>query len=407
MRPGPANGPRRPEVAPAADGRRPHARQGQWHGMSATNGDDTLVGHNRLPDTIDGLGGNDWLIGLGRNDSLIGGAGDDTLAGGNGDDTLDGGEGNDSLVGGIGSDLLLGGEGADTIFAVSTGNPASDTLNGGAGDDYIFVGNNTSEVITGGGFDVVDLAGYTDGVGGWSQIGTTWTDGVITVQTAGSDVLFTDDGENFFEDPNSVCFAAGTRILTARGQIPVERLRPGDLVATLSGRGAPFAPVLWIGRRRVALAGHPFGANLAPVRIRAGALADGVPRRDLLVSPDHCLYLDGALVPARLLVNGRSVTVEHALPEVTYLHIELVTHDVVLAEGAPAETWLDAGNRAWFENASVALLRVDSTLEAYATRAAEPCAPVVQAGPRLRAIRDAIALRALAAAGGRMPASAA
>ncbi len=374
--------------------------------MSATNGDDTLVG-DEGPNTIDGLDGDDFILGLDGDDSLAGGAGNDTLIGGNGNDTLDGGAGDDSIIGDGGSSLLIGGEGADTLFGITEGDPASQTLDGGPGDDYIFVGNRTGEVITGGGFDVIDLAGYTDGTGGWTQHGTTWTDGVITIETAGSDVLFTDDGESFFEDPNSVCFAEGTRILTARGQVPVEKLRPGDLVATLSGRGGPFAPVLWIGRRRIALAGHPYGANLAPVRIHAGALAEQTPARDLLVSPDHCLFLDGALVPARLLVNGTSITVEHALPEVTYLHIELDTHDVVLAEGAPAETWLDAGNRAWFENASVALLRVDSTLEAYATRAAEPCAPVVQAGPRLRAIREAIALRALEAAGGRVPASAA
>jgi len=194
-----------------------------------------------------------------------------------------------------------------------------------------------------------------------------------------------------------VCFVAGTRILTARGEVPVEALRPGELVATLSGEGSPLKPVVFTGRRRIVLAGHPNAADLSPVRIRAGALGENTPHRDLLVSPDHCLFLDGALVPARLLVNGATITIEQGLAEVTYYHVELPTHDVVLAEGAAAESWLDAGNRAWFENAPTALLRVDATLDAYASAEPEPCAPVIQAGPRLAAIRDLVALHAHAA----------
>jgi hypothetical protein len=190
----------------------------------------------------------------------------------------------------------------------------------------------------------------------------------------------------------TVCFAAGTRILTDRGEAPVESLRAGDLVATLGQGGAPFAPVLFLGQRRIRLAGRA-AAGLAPIRIRAGALAESTPHRDLLVSPDHCLFLDGVLVPARLLVNGQTITLEHGLAEVTYYHIELPRHDVVLADGAPAESWLDCGNRAWFANAPAALLRVDGTLAAHAKAGAAPCAPVLQAGPALAAIRDRIALR--------------
>jgi hypothetical protein len=192
-----------------------------------------------------------------------------------------------------------------------------------------------------------------------------------------------------------VCFAEGTEILTARGEVRVETLRAGDLVATVSGQGAPMKPVLWVGRRKVVLAGNPAADALRPVRIAAGALGEATPHRDLLVSPDHCLYLDGALVPARLLVNGLTVTIERGLGEVAYFHVELEDHDVLLANGAAAESWLDAGNRAWFENAPVALLQVADAPDAYGTAdGATPCAPVVQGGERLAAIRDAIALRA-------------
>ncbi|WP_237217081.1 Hint domain-containing protein, partial [Falsiroseomonas oryziterrae] len=158
--------------------------------------------------------------------------------------------------------------------------------------------------------------------------------------------------------------------------------------------------LLWIGRRRIALAGHASAAELAPVRIRAGALGDATPHRDLLVSQDHCLWLDGALVPARLLVDGVSITLEAGLAEVTYLHVELAGHAVLLAEGAAAESWLDAGNRPWFANADVALLAVAGTPDAHATREAVPCAEVVLGGPRLAVIRDAIGLRAVCAAEG-------
>jgi hypothetical protein len=360
-----------------------------------TSGDDSIVGTNG-PDTIDGLAGNDTIAGLINADSLVGNSGDDFLSGGNGDDTLDGGDDNDYLLGGAGTDLFLGGDGADTLDG--SGGGTNETLDGGAGDDYIFAGPATGTIITGGGTDIVDISGYTP-AGTWTQSGDTWTDGVITVDTTGSTVTFTNDGSTFFSDPNAICFAAGTRILTARGEVAVETLAPGDLVATVSGAGAAMKPVVFLGRRRVALAGNPAAAALAPVRIAAGALAENTPRRDLLVSPDHCLFLDGRLVPARLLVNGGTITVEHCMAEVSYFHIELEGHDVVLAEGAAAESWLDTGNRDWFENAPLARLAVQGPLETQGTGfdAARACAPLVLGGPELAAIRDALALRRPAA----------
>ncbi len=356
--------------------------------------DDFILGDNDLDDTIDGLAGDDQILGFGGNDSLIGNVGNDTLDGGEGNDTLDGGDGNDFLTGGEGSDLLLGGDGADTLFGIGD-TSGTDTLDGGAGDDYIQVGNSTGSVIAGGGNDTVDLAGYS-GTSAWTLNGSTWTDGTITVDVTGSNVVFTDDGSTFFGDPNAVCFAAGTRILTARGEVAVEQLAVGDLVATVSGRDAPMKPVLFVGRRRFVLAGNPARADLAPIRIRAGAVAENTPHRDLLVSPDHCLFLAGRLVPARLLVNGTTILPEARLAEVTYFHIEVEGHDVLLAEGAPAESWLDTGNRAWFENAPVAMLAPAGDLGAHGTgtAAAAVCAPLVQGGADLAEIRDAIALRA-------------
>ncbi|HTZ70509.1 MAG TPA: Hint domain-containing protein, partial [Acetobacteraceae bacterium] len=146
----------------------------------------------------------------------------------------------------------------------------------------------------------------------------------------------------------SLCFAAGARILAERGEVPVESLVPGDRVVALRRGG--LAAIRWIGRRDVDLRRHPSPEKIAPVRIVADAIAPGVPRRDLRLSPDHAVFLDGALVTARYLLNGATIRQEIP-PAISYYHIELDTHDLLLAEGLAAESDLDVGNRAGFQNA--------------------------------------------------------
>ncbi|MBV9784125.1 MAG: Hint domain-containing protein [Acidisphaera sp.] len=140
------------------------------------------------------------------------------------------------------------------------------------------------------------------------------------------------------------CFCAGTRILTPGGEVAVEELRPGDRVTTVSGAAAE---VIWVGSRRVDLRRHARPERVAPVCIRAGVFAAGVPRRDLRLSPDHAVHAEGVLIPAGRLVDGIGVVQEHP-PAVRYVHIELARHDVLLAEGLPAESFRDTGNRAQF-----------------------------------------------------------
>ena len=114
---------------------------------------------------------------------------------------------------------------------------------------------------------------------------------------------------------DQACFAAGTRIGSPQGQIAVEDLRPGMLVQTCSGTPRP---VRWIGYRHVDFTRHPSPDEVRPVRIRAGALHAGVPARDLRVSPEHAMFVDGGLVPARLLLNGTSIVRESECRCVTW-----------------------------------------------------------------------------------------
>ncbi len=151
-----------------------------------------------------------------------------------------------------------------------------------------------------------------------------------------------------FVDITPLCYCLGTRIKTARGVVAVEDLAIGDLAVTASG-GARL--VQWIGRRRIDLTRHADPARARPIRIAAGAFPGGVPHRDLLVSPDHAVVFDGMLIPAKLLVNGASIAVDTVCREVTYFHVELASHDILLAEGLAAESYLDTGNRDMFENA--------------------------------------------------------
>jgi hypothetical protein len=148
----------------------------------------------------------------------------------------------------------------------------------------------------------------------------------------------------FVADP--ACFAAGTRIQTPRGKIAVEKLKIGDKVVTAGGDSIP---VRWIGVSTVASGGDPL--RVMPVRIRAGALGEKIPERDLLLSPDHALFLGGILVQAGALVNGSSITREMKMPRgFIYYHVEVANHELILAEGAAAETFVDNLGRIAFDN---------------------------------------------------------
>ncbi len=144
------------------------------------------------------------------------------------------------------------------------------------------------------------------------------------------------------------CFLRGTLIATERGEVTVEELAIGDLVKTMDGG---FKPVTWVGKRSYLRLFTPLNRRHAvmPIRIAAGALAEGVPARDLHVSPKHALLLNGHLVAPELLVNGTTIT-RMDLERVDYFHVKLEAHDVIFAEGTPAETYVVHGNLKSFNN---------------------------------------------------------
>lgn len=178
------------------------------------------------------------------------------------------------------------------------------------------------------------------------------------------------------------CYCRGSAIRTAAGDVPVEALRAGDIILTQDGQRRP---VIWIGQRSYAGRFLRANAHVQPVCFRSGSLGGGLPYRDLMVSPDHAMYLDGLLVPARCLVNGATVVRMEGLDRVDYFHVELDQHDVLLAEGAPSESFLDDGSRQVFQNADKRDVPDNSAVKpGY-------CARRVESGHELEAIRQRIA----------------
>lgn len=145
------------------------------------------------------------------------------------------------------------------------------------------------------------------------------------------------------------CFLAGAIIDTEQGGVPVEDLKPGmKIVCLVAGNRVlrDIADIFSCGSRVV----PGFVDDLAgyPVCVEAGALGDGLPSRDLLVTAEHCFLFSGQFVPVRMLVNGRSIRYESSVTSYRYYHIELEQHGIIFANDVPTESYLDTGGRARF-----------------------------------------------------------
>nr|WP_294916670.1 Hint domain-containing protein [uncultured Neokomagataea sp.] len=176
------------------------------------------------------------------------------------------------------------------------------------------------------------------------------------------------------------CYCPGTRIMTPTGERPVEDLAIGDLILTASGQERR---VHWIGRRSYDPLFAFGNRDILPVRFKAGSLGNDLPHRDLTVSPLHAMFLDGYLIPALHLVNNHSID-QITRPErtITYIHIELESHDILLAEGAASESFVDDGSRGMFHNAHHYAEQYPHITQKPATY----CAPRLEGGPELARI---------------------
>ncbi len=273
---------------------------------------------------------------------------------------------------------------------------------GGTNNDLIFDSSLTSGFLSAiDGFaytDTIDLRGIT-GVANavWTQNAGA-AGGVLTLDSATNTDLadvtlstgtFTSSQFSITTDGlggsaiTVACYRAGTRIMTENGETTVESLSIGDRVLTADGS---HKPVKWLGRRAYSGRFAAGKAHLLPIRFAIGALGHGRPYRPLWVSPQHAMLIDGALVPAACLVNGVSIVQETEVERIDYIHVELDRHDVIFAEGAASETYINDDNRLMFHNAADYGARYgDDALDR------RYCATRVEDGPVLAAIQARLA----------------
>ena len=182
------------------------------------------------------------------------------------------------------------------------------------------------------------------------------------------------------------CYCRGTLILTDRGEVPVEALAIGDTVVTASGE---HRPIKWIGHNTVDCRHHADLAAILPIRVQAEAFGPGLPASDLWLSPGHAICVDligEGLVRIGDLVNGATISQEQ-VDRVEYWHVELDSHDLLMAQGMPAESYIDVGNKTFFEAGSGVLDVPGLTLDGY-------CYPLILDEPTLAVLRARLLARA-------------
>ncbi|MGX9937949.1 Hint domain-containing protein [Advenella kashmirensis] len=232
--------------------------------------------------------------------------------------------------------------------------------------------------------------------------------GATSGEVVGNEIVFKDgngntiikydaSGEDLskvtFENGTMVyaCYLKGTHIATPEGEVQVETLKAGDKVLTASGG---VATVKWLGHRTLHKSRIPTqdAVRAFPILFKKDSIANNVPHRDLILSPGHHVSFDGTLVPAMMLVNGQTIVQQFNTKVFEYFHVELEQFDIMLAEGVPAESYVDMGNRSMFQNASEVAMNPD-----FGPTEGRPVIPgitVVREGPVVEAIRKQLLARA-------------
>ncbi|WGW02425.1 Hint domain-containing protein [Tropicibacter oceani] len=313
-------------------------------------------------------------------DTLLGAGGDDLLSGAGGNDLLEGGDGRDTLIGGAGSDTLTGGLEADFFRIDATGSEEDVITDFDETMDDLDLSlyfDNLQEAmdaaVASGADTVIDLSrGSLPAAAG---AGTVRVLNFAPGQISGSNVMV-------------ACFTTGTLVRTKRGPVRIETLRRGDLVWT---RDNGFQRLKRRAVRHLSPDDLRKDPHLCPIRIKAGALALGVPARDLTVSPQHRILIcgpivrrmlgeDEALVPARklcVLPGVRQLTPDVG---VRYVHLVFARHEIVEAEGCHSESFFPG-------DASLAALpqgRADEYLALFASLI--PARPMLREGHATRLV---------------------
>jgi hypothetical protein len=204
-------------------------------------------------------------------------------------------------------------------------------------------------------------------------------------------------------DITVACYRRGTRIVTERGERPIEELAIGDrVVGRLAGAASGInerLPIRWIGRRSYSGRSARGNPDILPVLIRAGALGVGLPKRNLWVSPGHAMVIDGKLVSAWNLVNGETIVQEESVEEVSYFHLEFDAHSLIFAEGALAESFVDDESRDMFDNAAEFHRLYPDAVR----KPARYCASRIEEGWELQRLRRQLALSTSSGAMSRRP----
>jgi len=271
----------------------------------------------------------------------------------------------DSII--LGTSLISGLKAGDAINVSESGNQLNIA-------DYTALANSASESVIR--FNISGAGGAAIGLG-------TGNPHLVVSSVSGVGYVITD----------VPCFAAGTRILSTQGEIAVEHICQGDTLITALNRTRGTSHVIWTGQRSIDIARNPRPETVLPVRITAHAFGPGVPKRDLRLSPHHAVYIDGHFFQAIDLVNGSTIFQEKATKSVVYYHIELESHNVILAENLPSESFMDYDNRFMFEDpfAPIPL----TLLPAFGPKGdAGLCAPLVRDGARLCDARAKLLARA-------------
>lgn len=209
---------------------------------------------------------------------------------------------------------------------------------------YNISGTGTSRTIT-----LLDTSGnevgqYTANLAS----GVTLTDGPYNISDANSPLKITYSNGNTYV---GVCFLSGSMISTPGGDVAVEHVNIGDEITAFDWKNGQdiVRPVVWVGKTHVNVRyGAPDDMSGYPIRILKDAISDGVPYKDMLITAEHSLFFDGKFIPARMLVNGRSIFYDKSITSYDYYHVETEQHSVITADGMLTESYLDTGNRHTF-----------------------------------------------------------